>query len=64
MKKYVQTFEIVSYHENDEEAIQAGLNIARNQRKKYDNQCNFYKLHKIYGIESKEILLSDRLNVR
>jgi|GEM_PF-6917424 len=55
MHKYVQTFEVIRIFENDEDAKQAGFLTAKNERKKFDNQCKFLKLERLDGLIPVEI---------
>jgi hypothetical protein len=43
MKKYTLTIELIVLADSDEDAVQKGLNIAKNERDKYDNQCTLTK---------------------
>jgi len=44
MKKYTLTLELIVWSESDEDAVQKGLNIARNEKQKYDNECTLTKV--------------------
>lgn len=46
MKKYTLTFELIVLAESDEDAKQKGLNIAKIERQKYDNECNLTRVQK------------------
>lgn len=55
MKKYVLTIDITVLAESNEDAIQKGFNIARNERKKFDNNCKLSQVTLIEGLTEKEI---------
>ena len=53
--KYVLTLTIEVLAESNEDAIQKGLNIAKNERKKFDNNCRLEQVERLDGLMSTEI---------
>ena len=57
MKKCFITYEICVLVNDDEDAKQKALIMARNERKKYDNQCRVKEIEIIEGLTSRNIEL-------
>ena len=55
MKKCFITYEICVLVNDDEDAKQKALNMAKNERKKYDNQCCVKEIEIIEGLTSRNI---------
>lgn len=55
MKKCFITFEICVLVNDDKDAKQKALIMARNERKKYDNQCRVKEIEIIEGLTSRNI---------
>ncbi len=53
--KYELTLKIIVLSDSNEDAIQKGLNIARNERKQFDNQCRLDQVERIDGISLTDI---------
>lgn len=46
-KRYALTLDMYIYADNDKDAEQKALNMARNERKEYDNQCKIISLNEM-----------------
>jgi len=55
MNKYVLTLSIEVLADSKDDAVQKGFNIAKNERKKYDNNCRLDQVERLDGLMSTNI---------